>query len=260
MEKSLMRIAPRKKLRAGCDKNLIGSDFSDYFTEPEDAKRAYKLAFDEGAVRDYPLDIRHKNGKITPVLYNASVYKDNSGNIIGVFAGARDITERKLAWERVEYLNRVLRGVRNVNQLIAREKNRNRLLKGICKNLIETRSYYTAWIVLLDESGRVLMTSEAGIGEQFWSIVEHLKREGLTYCGRRALRQPDIVLIEDPVSTCTDCPLLVNYAGNKAMTVRLEWEGKVYGLISVSVPYSVEVDQELLLLFKDVASDVAFAL
>ncbi len=76
---------------------LIGTDFSDYFTEPEKAKEGYQRVFLEGLVRDYPLEIRHKDGPITPVLYNASVYKDESGRIIGVFAAARDITELKRA-------------------------------------------------------------------------------------------------------------------------------------------------------------------
>ena len=48
---------------------------------------------------DYALEIRHRNGSITPVLYNASIYKDESGEVIGVFAAARDITERKKAEE-----------------------------------------------------------------------------------------------------------------------------------------------------------------
>jgi PAS domain S-box-containing protein len=76
---------------------IIGSDFSDYFTEPEKAKNGYKKSFYEGFVKDYPLEIQHKEGFITPVLYNASVYKDESCEIIGVFAAARDITEYKKA-------------------------------------------------------------------------------------------------------------------------------------------------------------------
>ena len=55
--------------------------------------------FYKGLVRNYALEIRHKDGHITPVLYNASVYKNKSGEIIGVFAAARDITERKKAEE-----------------------------------------------------------------------------------------------------------------------------------------------------------------
>ena len=79
--------------------DLIGTDFSDYFTEPEKARTGYQQVFTHGEVRDYPLEIRHKDGHITPVLYNASVYRDENGEVIGVFAAARDITERKRAEE-----------------------------------------------------------------------------------------------------------------------------------------------------------------
>ena len=78
---------------------LIGTDFSDYFTEPEKAHAGYQQAFDQGFVRDYELEIGNRNGEITPVLYNASVYRDDTGNVIGVFAAARDITKQKLTEE-----------------------------------------------------------------------------------------------------------------------------------------------------------------
>ncbi|MCK9632249.1 MAG: PAS domain S-box protein [Methanoregula sp.] len=78
---------------------LIGTDFSDYFTEPERAKAGYERAFRDGSVTDYALEIRHCDGHVTPVLYNATVYRDTKGNVIGVFASARDITERKKAEE-----------------------------------------------------------------------------------------------------------------------------------------------------------------
>jgi len=73
---------------------LIGSDFSTYFTEPEQASRGYQRAFAEGQVRDYPLAIRHTDGHITHVLYNATVYRDTAGAVQGVVAGARDVTAR----------------------------------------------------------------------------------------------------------------------------------------------------------------------
>ena len=76
---------------------LIGTDFLDYFTEPKKAREGYQKVFKEGSVRDYALEIKHKNGHITPVLYNASVYRDDSNNVIGIFASARDITELKEA-------------------------------------------------------------------------------------------------------------------------------------------------------------------
>ncbi len=75
---------------------LIGTDFSNYFTEPEKARDGYIKVFEKSFVSDYPLTIRHKNGKLTDVLYNASVYKDDKGNVLGVFAAARDVTAQKL--------------------------------------------------------------------------------------------------------------------------------------------------------------------
>jgi len=75
---------------------LIGTDFSDYFTEPEKARDGYKKVFEKSFVSDYSLTIRHKNGKLTDVLYNASVYKDDKGDVLGVFAAARDVTAQKL--------------------------------------------------------------------------------------------------------------------------------------------------------------------
>jgi len=76
---------------------LIGSDFSSYFIDPEEARLGYEQVFKEGSVRDYPLAILHVSGAITHVLYNASVYRDADGKVLGVFAAARDTTERKKA-------------------------------------------------------------------------------------------------------------------------------------------------------------------
>ncbi len=85
--------APREK--------LIGTDFSNYFTEPEKAREGYQQVFARGSVTDYPLTIRHVEGRQTNVLYNASLYRDARGNVLGVFAAARDVTAQKKAEEEV---------------------------------------------------------------------------------------------------------------------------------------------------------------
>ena len=80
---------------------LIGTDFSDYFTEPENARKGYEQVFSKGFVTDYPLTIRQKDGRLTEVLYNASVYRDVQGNVLGVFATARDVTAQKEAEAKI---------------------------------------------------------------------------------------------------------------------------------------------------------------
>jgi PAS domain S-box-containing protein len=76
---------------------LVGTDFSDYFTNLDKAKTAYEQVFRDGMTRDYELEIRHKDGNVTPVLYNASVYRDEAGEVTGVFAVVRDISALKSA-------------------------------------------------------------------------------------------------------------------------------------------------------------------
>ena len=76
---------------------LVGSDFADYFTDPVHAREGYRQVFAKGFVTDYPLVIRHISGKRTDVLYNASLYRDEQGKVLGVFAAARDVTEQKKA-------------------------------------------------------------------------------------------------------------------------------------------------------------------
>ena len=78
---------------------LMGTDFSNYFTEPEKARAGYREVFEKGFVTDYPLTLRHRSGKQIDVLYNASVYKDIAGRVLGVFAAARDVTAQKQAEE-----------------------------------------------------------------------------------------------------------------------------------------------------------------
>jgi PAS domain S-box-containing protein len=85
------------KVTGASREKLIGADFANYFTEPAKAREGYQQVFSEGFVRDYPLTIRHSDGRLTDVLYNASVYKDARGNVLGVFAAARDITAQKQA-------------------------------------------------------------------------------------------------------------------------------------------------------------------
>jgi PAS domain S-box-containing protein len=73
---------------------LIGTFFSSYFTEPDKADAGYKKVLSQGSVKDYPLTLRHVSGRTIDVLYNASVYRDESGKAQGIFAAARDVTEQ----------------------------------------------------------------------------------------------------------------------------------------------------------------------
>lgn len=82
---------------------LIGSDFCDYFSEPEKARAGYRQVFADGLVHDYPLAIRHASGRLTEVLYNATVFCNQYGEVEGAFATARQVTKQKQAESEAQH-------------------------------------------------------------------------------------------------------------------------------------------------------------
>ena len=74
---------------------LIGAPFKSYFTDPERAEAGIKLVLDAKKVTDYELTARARDGKETVVSYNATTFYDRDRKLQGVFAAARDVTERK---------------------------------------------------------------------------------------------------------------------------------------------------------------------
>src|SRR3989475_7071921 len=80
----------------GCTRDeLIGAPFKNYFTDPELAEAGIKLVLSEKKVTNYELTARARDGKETVVSYNATTFYDRDRRLQGVFAAARDVTERK---------------------------------------------------------------------------------------------------------------------------------------------------------------------
>jgi len=232
------------------------------FVVPEDLERMnkYHLA-------------RRKTGEKPPIEYEFCL-KDKKGNIkniflkIGIIPGTKksvvsltDITQHKQAEERIKHLNLVLRSIRSINQLIFEENDQERLIKGACNRLTETRGYHHSWIVLLDQEGKIDTHAEAGLGEDFLQMLKLLKKGKLTTFGRLALEQKNVVIIKDPASACPDCPLVRTDANKgSVMTIRLEREGRIYGVMSVSIPADFVTDKEEQALFMEAAGDIALGL
>ena len=84
---------------------LIGADFADYFIDPEKARSGYQQVFQESLVKDYELEIRHKDGWFTPECTTHPCTGMNPEKSNGLFAAARDITESKRAEEELTRSN-----------------------------------------------------------------------------------------------------------------------------------------------------------
>jgi PAS domain S-box-containing protein len=91
----------------GCTRDeLIGAPFKDYFTDPERAEAGIKLVLGERKLTDYELTARARDGKETVVSYNATTFHDRDRKLQGVFAAARDVTERKRYEQSLQQANR----------------------------------------------------------------------------------------------------------------------------------------------------------
>jgi len=206
------------------------------------------------------LTARRKDGSTFNAHVSASMVTDEVGKPVCIMGSFIDITERKRMEERIVHLNQLLRANYNVSHLIAREKDPDSLLKGVCDTLIESRGYRSAWLARVDSKERVVTAIEAGSGKGLSSVVNRLKRDGLTACGKKALGQSEIVVIVDPISSCTDCPLASEYANMSTLTARLEYNDRVYGVLSCSAPKHYAMDEEEHSLFQRVVRDIGFAI
>ena len=240
---------------------VIGRTYGEFHSPKEEEEFAEKVkeVFETGRSVQHEHRSRRDGSYFLRTL--SPVKDPESGMVTAVTLVSKDITRLKHTEESIANINAVLRAIRDVNQLIAREKDRNRLLKGVGEKLIETRGYYNAWIALMDgESGNFVSAMQAGLGEEFLQVVDKLKRGELMNCARMTLAQPGVRVTENPSEACTDCPLASGYEGRSAMTIRLEHGDKVYGILSISIPVQMAVDEEERVLFKEVAGDIAFAL
>ncbi len=165
------------------------------------------------------------------------------------------------AHRREKRLNSILRGIRNVNQLITQENNRQRLIDGTCLLLTADMSYFVVWIALLEEKEhRLLAFACSGLPDNGAQLRQQLAQGAFPICLQRALQEKQLVAIANPSWECGTCPHSQHYPQSAALSSRLAWAGKTYGVLTAVVPQECQQDAEEFSLFKEMASDLAFAL
>ena len=171
------------------------------------------------------------------------------------------LSERfKRARERMHHFNLVLRSIRDINHLITKEKDLERLLKGICVKLVENRSYFYAWIAVVNEETRQVWVAESGLGESFQAMTDMLKTGSLPLCIQRAVYRRGVIVTKDPEIDCAGCPLSSQFADRGRMTVGLNPGGSMRGMLSVAIPEDLLGDRDEQVLFGDIADDIEYAL
>ncbi|MGK0250011.1 MAG: PAS domain S-box-containing protein, partial [Oleispira sp.] len=223
----------------GVDRDhLIGTDFSDYFTEPDKAREGYLQVFAKGFVTDYPLTIRNKNGRLMDVLYNASVYRDVNGEVLGVFAAARDVTEQKQAEAEIVAQSKILErqnwigeGQRMLSERMQGEKNVVKLANDITTCIAERVGAQVGALFLFENhslklTGRFSYRSHTGVPDSF------LLGEGLV--GQAAAGRKAIVLNDVPNDYVMVGSSLGHSVPRSLLAMPIFFDGKVESVIELA--------------------------
>ncbi len=220
---------------------------------PDYPRSAFKRRIEEeGRVTGLEAAWQRKDGSTLFVRENARAVYDADGRLVAYQGTVEDVTERVQRTKRIERLNTVLDAIGDVNQLIVRERDRDELIAGACRRLVETRGYRMAWIALLGEDGSPFHTAQASPEGCVPVTVEGLRE----LCEDEALLQAD-VWVADAADVCQPADV---YRDDSLMAIRLEHAGVVHGLMAVSLPPKIDIDAREKALFREVAGDIAFAL
>ena len=203
---------------------------------------------------------RRKDGSLFWGSLSAGPVRDASGRTIAVMASMLDITERKEAQERAEHLNKVLRAIREVNQLIVRERDSGVLIREACRLLVEHRGYASALIVLTDEDGRPVSWAGAGVADADNGLHDILDHGELPPCCVHFQSAEKAAVIHDRTIICGACPITGACAQMDSLCTRLIQGGVTFGYLVAAAPHRLGVDEEELELFTEMATDLAYAL
>jgi PAS domain S-box-containing protein len=221
------------------DRDLRGSKLPDFWQNPQDRSDYLSELMSTGVVRNFLINAKTVAGNQLVVLANSHLVKDADGNPVRIEGIVADFTELKRAEERIKHLNLALKAVRNVNQLIVREKDASVLIRRCCEILTETRGYFTAWVALYDESRRYLAAASAGFGDAFEPLQNRLASHQLGACGI-ALSQRGVHVVHNPAAQCPDCPAATFCKDQSAIAVRLEHESHTRGLLVTALKLALE--------------------
>ncbi len=202
-----------------------------------------------------------KDGGIVWADVSVTLIRDSRTQPIHFITTVVDITERKQHEAQIEHLNRVLRAIRDVNQLIIHEEDPESLLARSCEILVSTRGYRSVWAVLDSEDGAAQTVAESGIGDDFAPVREAIAQGDWPDCCWQARERPDgIAPIHDTDRNCKDCTLAHTCRDTAALAGALRHGRRDYGSLVVALPAGLADDPEEQSLFRELVDDVAYAL
>lgn len=158
----------------------------------------------------------------------------------------------------VRYLHIALETLRNINRLIEAERDTDRLIQGVCDRLTADKAFDSSCIVLLDEEETRLASAHSKADDLYPRMIDRIDRNQVCNCFRRALSTSEFIIIDDVHPCGEDCLFGISGPHHNILLYRLEYAGRVYGIINVTASGISSEDQHAIL--QDVTEGLSFAL
>jgi PAS domain S-box-containing protein len=219
-------------------RELIGTDFSRYFTDPERARDIYEKVLQRGSIRDFELIIRHRNGYLTPVLYNASVYTDKEKQVKGVFAAARDMTQYKEAQQEVERRNQELIAINTIARTVSQSLELKEMLDNALTEFLKLsffRGEAGGMVFLLDDrSSELSVMVHKGIPKNHPCLSLPVK-PGECLCGL-AFSSEDLIISHEKGSDKRHTRRCHGFDQRTDVCIPLRARNSVVGILYLALP------------------------
>jgi|GEM_PF-2368125 len=182
----------------------------------------------------------------------------SKGKVIGSIWSFRDITEKKRNEARQKDVNKILYGLKSINQIQSEINDRGKLIRAVCNVVVDTMGFSSAMINLF-ENNKFVAGAQKGFDKCYQEFENKLKNNHFFYCYTQN-NGKDLLIIDHPEKTCQECPLTDCYDENIIYSIPIVYQNITYGIFNVNINKRYKEDKDFQQLFKDVANELAFTL
>ncbi len=239
---------------------LVGKSI--YQTMPDIAETVMeriRLVSETGSSSEYEENVELPTGSRW-FLSSLQPVRDLHGNVFGVQIVSHDITERKNTERRIERLNAMLRAMRDVHELILREEDRDSMVQGACDILTNTEVCQSSAILLVDDFGAPISKVVSGESNSLLPLYESAAGTDYPPCVIEALEHRIKDADAEALVDCDNCHLSNRCIQRNGIFQRMEYFGRTYGLLGVSIASNISIGGEEYSLLEEIAANLAFAI